>query len=132
MLGLNYAYLHGGVAEFYRGEFTMAEASFWDARSQAVENFGADSGLRSIVDVFLSGLNFWQGETALSDIQDTFLRAIRAVEKADGWFEVFAMGLDVTIEHAVFIGAFDILQEELGYAADVALTRDRRQIKRDC
>lgn len=99
-LGLNYCYLHAGVAAFYRGHLRMAEAHFWEARRMAEDNFGADSGLKFISDVLLGGLLWWRGELK-DDSRRSFFRALDHVEQYDGWFEIYAFGLGTAVDLAL-------------------------------
>lgn len=96
VLGLNYCFLHAGGAAFYRGRFQIAEAHYRQARQLAEDNFGADSGLRSLADVLHGALLFWRDEWNGDALAD-FDRALTHVENYDGWFEIYAHALDVSV-----------------------------------
>ncbi len=94
VLGLNYCYLHAGVTAFYQGKFRLAEANFWEAQRLAEDNFGADSGLKALSELLLNSLMFWSGSWQ-DDNAEKFRNAFDYAELYDGWFEVFAIGVDV-------------------------------------
>lgn len=96
VLGLNYCFLHAGGAAFYQGRFQKAEADYSQARQLAEDNFGADSGLRSLADVLHGALLYWRDEWAEGDLVG-FDRALAHVENYDGWFEIYAHALDVSV-----------------------------------
>ncbi len=96
VLGLNYCYLHAGLAAFYRARFQLAEANFREAKRMAEDNFGADSGLKFASDVLLGALLFWRGELEDAGWAD-FRAALDHIEQYDGWFELYAMGLDADV-----------------------------------
>lgn len=93
VLGLNYCFLHAGLACAYRGELRSAIAYLNRAKAMAVENFGADSGLKALAETLLALVQLWtSGELATSaeELDDAF----RHVCDYDGWFEIYAAGLD--------------------------------------
>ncbi|NNG58597.1 LuxR C-terminal-related transcriptional regulator [Sphingomonas paucimobilis] len=94
MVGLNYCFLHAGLASAYRGELRSASAYLEHARTMATENFGADSGLKALSETLLAYARYWidgRPLTTAEDLRDAF----RHVCEYDGWFEVYAAGLDV-------------------------------------
>ncbi len=93
VLGLNYSFLHAGLACLFRGEVRAASAYLTQARNMAEENFGVDSGLKAVSDVFLYTLRAWRGELASLDAP-ALESAFRHVCDYDGWFDVYASGLD--------------------------------------
>ncbi|MGC6329009.1 helix-turn-helix transcriptional regulator [Rhizorhabdus sp. FW153] len=93
VLGLNYSFLHAGLACLFRGEVRAASAYLTQARNMAEENFGVDSGLKAVSDVFLYTLRAWRGELASGDAA-ALESAFRHVCDYDGWFDVYASGLD--------------------------------------
>ncbi len=94
ILGLNYCYLHSGVAAFYRGRLREAMADGWQALTMAEDNFGADSGLRSLAEVLKGTIQYWRGELGEDD-EGGFRTALDHVEQFDGWGELYSLGLEV-------------------------------------
>lgn len=100
VLGLNYCFVHAGVAALYRAELDTASAYLSQAREMAEENFGEDSGLKSISDVFWGTLQYWRGGGL--DVPATeFARSFQHVLEYDGWLEIYAAGLDVRFKLAM-------------------------------
>ena len=101
VLGLNYCYLHAGLAAFYRADFPLAEANFWEASVMAEDNFGADSGLQSLAQILLSGMFYWQGGFNEPETIQKFIKAFDHVKIYDGWFEIFSVALELGFFHDV-------------------------------
>ena len=95
LLGLNYVYLHAGLGAFYQAKFQLAEANFWEAQRMAEDNFGADSGLKSLANILLSALFYWRGGLADNQEKARFAAAFDYVEKYDGWLDIYATVMDV-------------------------------------
>lgn len=94
VLGLNYCFLHAGLAAMYQGKLGVAEAHFGVARSMAEENFASDPGLRALSGVLYATLRYWQGR--LDDEPGAeIVTSIDYVEAYDGWFELYANALQV-------------------------------------
>lgn len=103
VLGLNYCYLHGGMSALYRGELATSRAYLSEARRMAEENFGGDSGLKAISDVLCGALHFWRtGEPDVSLAE--YEHSTQHVRAYDGWFDVYAAGLDVRFRMALSRG----------------------------
>lgn len=100
VLGLNYCVVHAGVGALYRAELETAAAYLSQAREMAEENFGADSGLKSISDIFSGTLRYWRDGVSEIFAED-FARSFRHVLEYDGWVEVYAAGLDVRFKLAM-------------------------------
>lgn len=100
ILGLNYAFLHIGLNDFYQGSFRTAEANYVKAEEMARDNFGADSGLKAAAGVHGHSLSFWKGELEAESVlaleTDVF-----QICQFDGWFESFAIGFDALFHHAL-------------------------------
>lgn len=99
VLGLNYCFLHAGLSCAYRGDLRSANAYLQRAKAMAVENFGVDSGLKALADTLLASVQQWtDGRPAVSseELDESF----RHVCDYDGWFEIFASGLDSRFRHA--------------------------------
>ena len=125
-LGLNYCYLHAGLAAFYQGRLRLAERYFGVARRMAEENFGADSGLQNAAEVLLAALYYWRGELT-EDRQENFLRAFNEIEHNDGWFELYAVGLSVEAGVANDVGDLEKLRSAVARAERIS---DNRGIHR--
>lgn len=99
LLGLNYCLLHLGLAQLHRGERREAEATWREAAAMAEENFGADSGLKSIADVHLAVALHARGEVgAAAQCLD---EALGHVETTDGWLDLYAEGYEAAIANAI-------------------------------
>lgn len=127
VLGLNYCYLHAGLAAFYQGRLRLAEQHFREALRMAEENFGADSGLRNAAEVLLAALHYWRG--SLNDeSEEGFLRALAHVEQNDGWFELYAVGLDIEAGLATDAGDLGRLRNAVERAERIAGSRGMRRL----
>lgn len=93
VLGLNYCFLHTGGAALYLGRLQQAEANFRQARQLAEDNFGADSGLRSLAELLVGTVMHWRDGWE-ERYEEQFDLALSHVESYDGWLEIFAHGLD--------------------------------------
>ncbi len=118
MPGLNYCYLHAGVAAFYSGQFRQAEAHLRESRRLAEDNFGVDSGLKFMSNVLLGAVVFWRGEQTARDKQD-FLSALKHVEQHDGWFEIYAFGLTAAVEMGLAQNDRKLAEEAIAQARRV-------------
>jgi LuxR family maltose regulon positive regulatory protein len=94
VLGLNYCFLHAGLAAFYQGRFQIAEAHYGVAHRMAVDNFASDPGLKSLSNFLMVVLHHWRGRLT-EDQRAGFLADAEHVESYDGWFELYANGLEV-------------------------------------
>jgi LuxR family maltose regulon positive regulatory protein len=93
VLGLNYALLHAGLSTLMQGKLADAEAYLTQARAMAEENFGEDSGLKSIADILWASLQLWRtGEVGMPDA--AFARAFQHAREFDGWSDIYIIGLD--------------------------------------
>lgn len=126
VLGLNYCYLHSGLAAFYQGDLQLAEANFWEASTMAEDNFGADSGLQALSQVLLSGLFYWQGKFNCKDTIEKFNKASAHVVDYDGWFEIFAVALETGFSHdlsATHTTSTDVLERTRFIAEERSIKR---------
>ncbi|WP_157218463.1 LuxR C-terminal-related transcriptional regulator [Flavisphingomonas formosensis] len=103
VLGLNYCYLHAGLASLYRGQVRTASAYLAQAQAMASENFGADSGLKAISDLLMSAVHFWSTGTVSLPAEE-LEQAFRHVCDYDGWFDVYSTGLDTRFQLARAVG----------------------------
>ncbi len=105
VLGLNYCYLHLGMLAFYTGHYQVATANFEKATQMARENFGADSGLKYLSEVYLQAVRFWKDGLdggSMGALQD----AVEHMRRFDGWFENFAIGYDALFHDAMQSGRY--------------------------
>jgi LuxR family maltose regulon positive regulatory protein len=100
VLGDNYCYLHAGLSAMLRGRMRDANSYLSQAREMAEQNFGEDSGLKSLSDILWGTQHFWcSGDTGMTD--GAFERAFTHVRNYDGWFEIYAAGLDTRFRLAL-------------------------------
>lgn len=102
VLGTNYCLFHLGLAQMHLCERREAEATFREAAAQAEENFGADSGLKGIADVYLSLALHARGD--VSAAAELLTASLGQVEAADGWFDLYAEVYDIASANAVARG----------------------------
>lgn len=98
VLGLNYCYLHAGLAAMYQGRLKAAEAHFGVARRMAEENFAFDPGLRALSRLLDGCLKRWMGEPIGHD-HEQIKADLDQVELYDGWVDIYAAGLTVEALH---------------------------------
>ncbi len=99
VLGLNYCYLHAGIAALYRAELEVAQANISQALELSESNFGSDSGLKHMALVLNYALKVWKGEALPSDIEN-FSQMLSHIESYDGWAEIYLVGLDAAFHLA--------------------------------
>lgn len=98
MLGLNYCYLHAGLAALYQGRLRAAEAHFGVAQRMAEENFAYDPGLRAMSRLLASSQKFWAGGE--TDLPAEQIRSdLDQVESYDGWVDIYYSAL--IVEHGL-------------------------------
>ena len=117
VLGLNYCYVHAAVNNFHVGRINQALADARESSSMASDNFGSDSGLKSLSDVALGALLFWRNELTEEDWR-RFEMALEHTARYDGWFEIYALGLETTVDRALLHGDIE--------AANGIIERTRR------
>ena len=122
VLGLNYCYLHAGLAAFYQGRTHLADQTLHEARRMAEENFGADSGLRNAADLLLAAVHYWCN-TFNDPERRNFLKALSYIEENDGWFELYAAGLEVEAGVALDSGDLPSLRTAVDRADRIATAR---------
>ena len=125
LLGLNYCLLHLGLAQLHLGERREAEATWREAAAMAEENFGADSGLKSIADVHLAVALHARGQVGpAAELLD---EALPHVENTDGWLDLYAEGFETAIANAIARGdpaaATDLIARMKRTAAARGLSR---------
>jgi LuxR family maltose regulon positive regulatory protein len=127
LLGLNYCFLHAGLAATYRGDMRTASAYLGQARSMAAENFGADSGLKAVSDLLLCAVGHWQSGGSAIDPNE-LEAAFRHVREYDGWFEVYAAGLDTRFRMAWVSQDLSIMDAIIAEADALARARSLRRL----
>ena len=100
VLGLNYCYVHAAMNNFHLGRVTQALADARESSSMASDNFGSDSGLKSLSDVALGAMLFWRNELSDED-WERFEMAFEHTARYDGWFEIYALGLETGVDRAL-------------------------------
>lgn len=126
VLGLNYSYLHAGVAAMYRADMDMAQANITQALDLSVSNFGSDSGLKHMALVLDYALKVWGGLASEKDIQD-FSGSLEHIAAYDGWAEVYIIGLDAAFSLAEQCGNMGFAESVTDLMLSVA---DKRQLER--
>ena len=100
VLGLNYCYLHAAQIALYLGDMDLARATNKRALQMAEENFGSDSGLKNLAQLFDYSMMAWTGlikEEMLHSFEEVLARAM----EFDGWTEIYMLGLDAFVMAAV-------------------------------
>jgi len=119
ILGLNYAFLHLAQSQLLSGRLREADAVFREALVMAEDNFGADSGLKALCNLFVGYCLYLQGDvegsnTLIGSLGDT----------TDGWLDVFATAFEVRARQAFVRGG---LEEAISVIAEAArLAQDRK------
>lgn len=122
VLALNYCFIHAGMASLYRGELRRALAYLMRARAMAAENFGMDSGLRASSDLALALATIWQqGELGMTEAE--FGQALDRVSALDGWFEIYAAGLDSAMHRARAAGDLAAMDRLIEIGARLSMAR---------
>lgn len=127
VLGLNYALLHAGLATLLQGNLRDADAYLTRARGMAEENFGEDSGLKSIADILWAYLQLWRtGSNGMPD--SLFARAFRHACEFDGWSDIYLSGLDARFRAAVSNREVGALQQAVDEAHELVRERGIRRL----
>lgn len=129
MLGLNYCYVHSAVNNFHLGRINQALADARESSSMASDNFGSDSGLKSLSDVALGALLFWRNELSEEDWR-RFELAFEHTARYDGWFEIYALGLETTVDRALLHGDFQAGNRIIGRTRRLARERSMERLDR--
>ncbi|MCY4039928.1 MAG: LuxR C-terminal-related transcriptional regulator [Gammaproteobacteria bacterium] len=103
ILGLNYCYLHSAVAHFHQCQVNKALADAQESSAMAADNFGSDSGLKSLSDVILGVLLFWRNQIN-EEGWHRFEMAFEHIAKYDGWFDIYSLALEASVERALLQG----------------------------
>ena len=103
MLGLNYCYLHSAVMHFHQCQVNKALADAQESSNMAADNFGSDSGLKSLSDVILGVLLFWRNQIN-EEGWHRFEMAFEHIARYDGWFDIYSLALESAVERALLQG----------------------------
>ena len=129
VLGLNYCYVHAAVNNFHVGRINQALADARESSSMASDNFGSDSGLKSLSDVALGALLFWRNELSEEDWQ-RFEISLENTARYDGWFEIYALGLETTVDRALLHGNIEAANAIIDRARRLARERSMERLGR--
>lgn len=131
VLGLNYCYLHSAVMHFHQCRVNQALADARESSIMAADNFGSDSGLKSLSDVILGILQFWCDQINEKG-WDRFNTAFEHIAKYDGWFDIYSLALEADVERALLLGrlkeANHIIQRGRKLAQERTMDRIDRHI----
>jgi len=127
VLGLNYALLHAGLATLFQGKLRDADAYLSQARAMAEENFGEDSGLRSVADILWASLQLWRtGDVGIPSA--AFARAFQHACEFDGWGDIFIVGLDARFRTAWATSDAEAMKSVMDEGLDLVRTRGIRRL----
>lgn len=127
VLGLNYCYVHSAVNNFHVGRINQALADARESSSMASDNFGSDSGLKSLSDVALGALLFWRNELSEEDWRQ-FEISLEHTARYDGWFEIYALGLETTVDRALLHGDIEAANAIIEQARRLARERSMERL----
>lgn len=128
VLGLNYCLLHLGMAQLQLGERREAEATWREAAELAEENFGADSGLKAIAEVYLALALHARGDMAGAG--ERFDRYLGQVETGDGWVDLYAGAYEAAVANALARGRPKTASELAERMAHTATARGLARLER--
>lgn len=127
VLGLNYALLHAGLSTLLQGKLRDADAYLSQARAMAEENFGEDSGLKSIADILWASLQLWRtGSIGMPDA--AFARAFQHAREFDGWSDIYIVGLDARFRTAWTTSDPPTVKQAVGEGLDLVRGRSIRRL----
>ena len=102
-LGLNYCYAYAAINDFHQCNVNQALANALESGVMAAENVGIDTSVKSMSDVVTVSLRFWRDEIATNDWVQ-FETSLNHLMYNDGWFELFALGLETQIDRHLLHG----------------------------
>lgn len=127
VLGLNYALLHAGLSTMLQGKLRDADAYLTRARAMAEENFGEDSGLKSIADILWASLQLWRsGDVGMPE--GAFARAFRHACEFDGWSDIYLVGMDARFRSAWASGDPLVVRQAIDEALELVRGRAIRRL----
>ncbi len=128
VLGLNYCFIHSAVNNFHQCNIRQALSNARESSTMAAENFGMDSGLKFLSDVVTVSLLFWRNELTERD-WDRFEIALEHIARYDGWFELYALGLETNVERQLLQGNFEAAQGGVSWARKLAHDRNLERLE---
>ena len=133
VLGLNYCYLHSAVRNFHLCHVNQALADARESSAMATDNFGSDSGLKSLSDVILGVILFWRNQIN-EENWHRFQMAHDHVAKYDGWFDIYSLALETEVERALLRSDFHDASHGIERGRKLARDRtlDRLDRHADC
>lgn len=102
VIGLAYCLCHLGLVQLHLGERREAEATLRESVALAEENFGVDSGLKAIANVYLALTLHARGDVVEAEARLT--ASLEQVEATDGWLDLYAEAYEVAIANALALG----------------------------
>lgn len=128
VLGLNYSHVHTALNHFHTCDISQAVANARESSAMAADNFGMDSGLKSLSDILLITLQFWQDKTSDDDWL-RFAAASEHVARYDGWFEIYALCLETRVEHCLLQNDYDSATEIVEWAEQLGAKRSMHRLQ---
>lgn len=129
VLGLNYCYIHAAVSDFHQCNINQALANAHESSALAADNFGSDSGLKSLSDVILVSLLFWTNQLTEEQWQG-FESAFDYVSRYDGWFEIYALALETQVQRHLLHGDIDNAAASIHRVRRLAQSRSMERLER--
>lgn len=130
VIGLAYCLCHLGLVQLHLGERRESEATLREALALAEENFGADSGLKAIANVYLALALHARGDVA--EGEDRLGASLEQVESADGWLDLYAEAYEIAVANAVAVGNYARAADLLERMRQTALRRGLIRLERLC
>lgn len=130
-LGVARASVQSGLIEFYSGRRRAAESDFSAAQEILSTNNVEDRGLEQITELCLGALRYWGSgldERATTKLKTLFLTAL----KSDGWFDVYATGLDAVFWALTEANRLDEAIDVVQAARRTATTRELKRLEQLC
>lgn len=119
VLGLNYCYIHAALLALISADLTLARDNIERALTMAEENFGMDSGLKTLAKLLAYVLHVWQGQARPDDLP-LLRQTLNATLAGDGWVDIYIAGTEAAVMLAYQSGqasqAQDILQDVMQHA----------------
>lgn len=126
VLGLNYCYLHAALLALIQADLKLASDNTSRALKMAEENFGMDSGLKTIASLLHYVLLVWQGTATAEDLPK-LREALSTTLTADGWGDIYIIGTEAAVMLAKQLGDKKLAEEIL---LDVIHHANQRELKR--
>ncbi len=128
VLGLNYSHVHASLNNFHSCNIGQAVANARESSAMAADNFGMDSGLKSLSDILLIALRFWQNDTSDDDWL-RFTSASEHVARYDGWFEIYALCLETQSEYHLLQNDYEAAAGVVEWASQLGARRSMPRLQ---